>query len=74
LLVIELKKGRSSDPVIGQIQRYMGYVKEELAEEGQEVRGLIIALSDDLKFKRALSVAPSIEFCTYKVHFSLSKK
>jgi restriction system protein len=74
LLVIELKKGRSSDPVVGQIQRYMGYVKEELAEDGQEVRGLIIALSDDLKFKRALSVAPSIEFCTYKVHFSLSKK
>ena len=32
LLVIELKKGRASDAVVGQIQRYMGYVKEELAE------------------------------------------
>ena len=74
LLVIELKKGRPSDSVVGQLQRYMGYVKEELAEKGQEVRGLIIALGDDLKFKRALSVAPHIEFCTYKVSFSLSKK
>lgn len=34
LLVVELKKGRASDVVIGQIQRYMGYVKEELAEKG----------------------------------------
>ena len=74
LLVIELKKGRPSDSVVGQLQRYMGYVKEELAEKNQEVRGLIIALGDDLKFKRALSVAPNIEFFTYKVHFSLSKK
>ncbi len=31
LLVVELKKGRVSDVVIGQIQSYMCYVKEELA-------------------------------------------
>ena len=30
-LVIELKKGRASDEVLGQIQRYMGHVKTELA-------------------------------------------
>ena len=41
-LVIELKKGRTSDVVVGQIQRYMGYVKEELAEPGQQVKGVII--------------------------------
>ena len=28
LLVVELKKGRASDAVVGQIQRYMGYVKK----------------------------------------------
>ena len=43
LLVVELKKGRASDVVVGQIQRYMGYVKEELAESNQSVRGVIIA-------------------------------
>ncbi len=32
LLVVELKKGRASDAVIGQVQRYMGYVMDELAE------------------------------------------
>jgi restriction system protein len=73
LLVIELKKGRASDAVVGQIQRYMGYVKEELAEPGQDVRGIIIALDDDLRLRRALSVANNIEFFNYQVSFSLSK-
>lgn len=74
LLVIELKKGRASDYVVGQTQRYMGYIKDQVAEKDQAVKGLIIAFEDDLKIKRALSVAQNIEFCTYKVHFSLSKK
>jgi RecB family endonuclease NucS len=73
LLVIELKKGRASDAVVGQIQRYMGYVKEELAEPGQDVKGVIIALDEDLRLKRALSVTNNIEFYSYKVSFSLRK-
>jgi len=74
LLVIELKKGRASDLVVGQCQRYMGYVKEELAEENQEVKGVIIAFEDDIKIRRALSVANNISFYTYKVIFKLEKK
>lgn len=73
LLVVELKKGRASDSVVGQIQRYMGYVVEELADEGQKVRGIIIALDDDMRIKRALSVAQNIEFFRYQVSFKLSK-
>lgn len=71
LLVVELKRGRASDRVVGQIQRYMGYVAMEMAEEGQSVRGVIIALEDDLRLKRALSVAPNIDFYRYQVSFSL---
>jgi restriction system protein len=73
LLVVELKKGRASDVVVGQVQRYMGYVKEELAEEGQEVKGAIIALEDDKRIRRALAVAPGISFYLYKVRFELFK-
>jgi restriction system protein len=73
LLVIELKKGRVSDVVVGQIQRYMGYAKEELCEEGQSVKGLIIGLEDDNKLRRALSVTSGIEFYRYKVDFQLIK-
>jgi len=74
LLVVELKKGRVSDVVVGQLQRYMGYVKEELAEEGQTVRGVIIAFEDDIRIRRALLVAPNIDFYTYKIQFTLEKK
>ena len=31
LLVVELKRDRVSDNAVGQIQRYMGFVKYELA-------------------------------------------
>lgn len=71
LLVIELKKGRASDVVVGQIQRYMGFVKEKLAKPNQKVRGIIIALEDDIRLRRALSVTGGIEFYRYKVNFQL---
>ena len=73
LLVIELKKGRASDYVVGQVQRYMGYVKDELLEENQTVSGVIVALDDDQRIRRALSVAPGIDFYRYEVKFNLHK-
>ena len=73
ILVVELKKGRASDAVVGQIQRYMGYVKDELCEDDQIVKGLVIALDDDLRLRRALSVTNNIEFYRYKVDFKLIK-
>ncbi len=73
LLIVELKRGRASDVVIGQIQRYMGYVKEELAEKNQRVKGVIIAFEDDIRLQRALAVTQGIEFYTYKVSFKLTK-
>jgi restriction system protein len=71
LLIVELKKGRASDAVVGQIQRYMGYVMDELAEDHQIVKGVIIALEDDLKIRRALRAASNINFYRYQVKFTL---
>lgn len=73
LLVIELKRGRASDVVVGQIQRYMGYVKDELLEPGQEVKGLIIGLEADTRLRRALSVCVNIDFYRYQIDFKLIK-
>jgi len=73
LLVIELKKGKASDNVVGQVQRYMGFVKDMLADDGQKVRGLIIALEDDLRIRRALSVTQNIDFYRYEISFRLCK-
>jgi restriction system protein len=72
-LVVELKRGRASDVVVGQIQRYMGFVKEELAEPHQTVAGAIIALEDDLRIRRALSVTQNISFYQYSIKFSLDR-
>lgn len=74
LLVVELKRGRASDVVVGQIQRYMGYVIDELAEENQTVKGVIIALEDDLRIRRALKVAKGIDFYRYEVSFKLHRQ
>jgi len=74
LLVVELKRGRASDVVVGQILRYMGYVKEQIAEPHQTVEGAIIALDDDKKLRWALLAVPSISFYRYQLSFKLHKQ
>ena len=71
-LVIELKKGKTSDVVVGQTLRYMGFVKSELATNGESVHGAIIALEDDLRLRNALSMVSSIDFYRYKIDFKLN--
>jgi restriction system protein len=73
LLVVELKRGRASDAVVGQVLRYMGFVKEQIAEEDQLVEGVIIALEDDQKMRWALLSVPSISFYRYEISFKLVK-
>jgi len=73
LLVVELKRGRASDVVVGQVLRYMGFVKEQIAEDDQVVEGVIIALDDDQRMRWALMSVPSISFYRYQVSFKLLK-
>ncbi len=73
LLVVELKKGRASDSVVGQITRYMGYVTTELAGPEQSVKGVIVALEDDQRLRHSLTVVPGIDFYRYEVSFKLTK-
>ena len=72
LLVVELKRGRASDVVVGQTLRYMGYVQTELADGGQTVEGAIIALEDDKKLRMALVPVPAVTFYRYEVTFTLT--
>jgi restriction system protein len=73
LLVVELKRGRASDVVVGQVLRYVGCVKEQIAEDDQTVEGAIIALEDDPKLRWALASVPFISFYRYQVSFKLVK-
>jgi hypothetical protein len=70
-VVVELKKGRESDKVIGQILRYMGWVKENLCQEEQDVKGLIICKDQDTRLTFALKMTQNIEVNFYKVNFQL---
>ena len=71
-VVIELKKGRSSDVVIGQILRYMGWVKENLAND-YNVRGIIILKEKDDRLEYALKLMPNVSLFLYTVSFDVKK-
>ncbi len=70
-LVIEIKRGRSSDAVVGQILRYMGWVKQHLAGPGESVRGLVISRDADPQLHYALASVPNIELRVYEIDFRL---
>lgn len=70
-LVIELKKGRTSDAVVGQILRYMNWIKENLAKE-KMVKGAIIILETDTKLSYSLKGREDIHLYTYEVNFKLN--
>lgn len=57
LVIIELKRGMASDEAMGQVLRYVGWAKENLAKEGQKVRGCIVAGDYDEQLRLAASAA-----------------
>jgi hypothetical protein len=60
LVVIELKVSRGYDRVVGQLMRYMAWIRKNQAEPGQQVRGVIVAreISEDLLL--ACSLLPGV--------------
>ncbi|MFH0889039.1 MAG: endonuclease NucS domain-containing protein [Planctomycetota bacterium] len=71
-IVFELKLSRGTVNALGQIQGYMGWVKQNLAQN-KEVRGVIIAQEIDNNLRYAVSVNPNITLLKYKLHFTLEK-
>ena len=71
-VVFELKLSRGEDAALGQIQRYMGWVKSNLAN-GAPVRGVIVAKSISEKLRYAASVANHISLFEYAVTFHIEK-
>lgn len=71
LVVIELKVSRGYDRVVGQLLRYLAWVRKHQAEPGQGVRGVIIAreISEDLRL--ACSGIPDIELFEYELSVTL---
>lgn len=72
-VVLELKVSRGYDRVVGQLLRYMNWVRKELADANQKVRGIIVcrAVSEDLRLACA-SIA-NVQLCEYKLSVTVSK-
>ncbi len=70
-VVLELKKGRPSDQVVGQVLRYMGWVKQNLCTKGQSVRGIVICREKDTKLLYALGMVNNVEVKYFRVSFEL---
>ena len=70
-VVIELKRDQTSDDTVGQVARYMGWVKEEL--KVLDVKGIIVAGSFDPRLQYARQMVPNIDVFFYQVDFKLSE-
>ena len=72
-VVIELKVSRGYDRVVGQLLRYVAWVKKNQAEKGQIVRGIIIAreISEDLSL--ASDGLSNVELFEYQLSITLNK-
>lgn len=73
LVVIELKVSRGYDRVIGQLMRYVAWIRKNLAEGDQNVRGIIVAreISEDLIL--ACSLVPEVELFEYQLSLTLKR-
>jgi hypothetical protein len=69
-VVFELKRGASPDRAIGQLARYMGWIKQNLAK-GREVYGVIVAKEIGDKLRYAITVLPRVSLFQYEVEFHL---
>ena len=71
LVVIELKRGKTSDSSVGQLLRYVAWVRENLAEAEQPVRGVLLAHEVDEALRYAVKDLEDIDVKTYQVDFKL---
>jgi len=73
-VVIELKVSKTYDRVIGQLLRYKNWIQKELANDGQIVRGIIIAneISEDLMI--ACMGQKNIKLFEYELSVKLCEK
>ena len=69
-VVIETKVSRAYDRVVGQILRYIGWVKENIADKAS-VRGIIVASEISKDLILATTSVENIRLVEYKISFSL---
>jgi hypothetical protein len=64
-VVIELKRNRAPDKVVSQVDRYIGWVEQNIAETRQDIRGIIIARKPSKHLEYSLSRRSEIDLWAY---------
>lgn len=69
-VVFELKRAQTPDYTIGQLARYMGWIKQTIGQ-GTVVRGVVVAkvISENLRY--CVAVVPNVSLFEYEVKFEL---
>lgn len=70
--VFELKRDMGSDKVVGQVARYMGWVKNTIGKD-KDVYGVIVAKQIGSKLRYAASIVPTVFLYEYRVEFYLNE-
>jgi hypothetical protein len=73
LVVIELKVSRGYDRVVGQLLRYISWIKQNQAEPNQGVRGIIIAREISTDLLLACDGLSNIDLFEYELSITLKK-
>lgn len=74
--VLELKKGGTSDSAVGQLLRYVGWIRKHLGElesidENADVEGRLIVSESSEKLGHAISAAPELTLYQYEMEVDL---
>ncbi len=71
-VVIELKKGQTSDDTVGQISRYMGWIDEHKSAK-KDTKGIIITGQYDKRLYYAMKRIRDVDIFIYRVNFQLAE-
>ena len=70
-IVLETKRNVPDRQAIGQTLGYMGWVREKLAKEGQDVRGILVASEVTDQLRMAAAAVPNLELYVYEISFNV---
>ena len=69
-VVFKRKLSRGVDKAMGQISRYMGWIKQNLAKD-KGIKGVIVAKKVDEKLKYAASIIQDLNLFEYELIFKI---
>ncbi|MDF2461795.1 MAG: recombinase RecB [Ramlibacter sp.] len=69
--LFELKLGRGADAALGQILRYMGWVKHHLCGPDRQVHGIVVASDIGSKLRYAATQVPNVRLMEYELSVAL---